>query len=185
MRSPYRVLSILFVLTLPAVSASGQIAFGVQGGYSGDTFSRHGARDGAYLLGGQARFGLEALPLILNPSFDYFFNDVRGVQTVQFDFNVLLPLARRRNAFVPYVGAGVAVTRVSLDGPPLPPIERAETNRGLNLLGGAVMGRGPVRLFAQARYTRGRHRLYLHTDRRRGTGLAFSGGLLLRVVRRW
>lgn len=177
------VLSMIFA-TLP-FSAEAQVQIGIQGGYSPDTFNHDGPQNGAYLIGGQVRFRLEGLPLIINPSFDYFFNDVKEVQTWQFDANALIPFGHpRRSGLIPYFGAGLGVTRVVRTSPFTGRFFlREKSGYGLNLIGGAVLGQGPVRMFAQARYTLGEHAAFVGSDHRNGAGVTFTGGLLFRVGR--
>ncbi len=185
MKSSLRTLPFLLVLAFVGAPAHAQVHIGIQGGYSPDTFHSDGPERGAYLLGGQVRLGLEGLPLIINPSFDYFFNDVKNLQTWQFDANALIPFGHpRRSRILPYFGAGLGVTRVTVDAPVVGRfIVRARTSYGLNLIGGAVIGQGPVRMFGQARYTMGEHAAFVDTDRKNGPGVAFTGGLLFRVGR--
>ncbi len=185
MKASLRTLPFLLALAFAGTSALAQVQIGIQGGYSPDTFNHDGPERGAYLIGGQVRFGLEGLPLIINPSFDYYFNDVENLQTWQFDVDALIPFGHpRRSSFIPYFGAGLGVTRVTVDHPVIGRfIAREQTSYGLNLLGGAVIGQGPIRMFAQARYTMGKHAAFVDADRKSGPGVAFTGGLLFRVGR--
>ena len=181
-----RLFALLFVLSLPVQAAQAQVEFGLQGGYSFDAFHQDGVEEGAYMLGAQARFGLEGLPIIINPSFDYYFNDIEVVNTFQFNINGLIQMGHRRSEFRPYFGLGLGVTRVAVDGGSLfatPRFAANDTDYGMNLVGGATLGRGPMRLFLQVRHTLGHHLTFVDEAREKSGGLALMGGLLFRVSR--
>lgn len=184
MKTTLRLILIALVLLLCFQDARAQFVLGVHGGYSLDAFSATGARKGAYMLGGQARLGLEGIPLTVNPSFDYYFNDIQDINTFQFDINALIPLGDHRSSFMPYIGIGLGVTRVTLEGDVALAenlVAQQHTNSGLNLLGGADLGSGPVRMFLQGRYTMGEHLAFVNRELEGGRGFALQGGLLFRV----
>lgn len=172
------------VLFVGVPCAHAQFSLGVQGGYNLDAFTEQGAEEGTYFLGGQARLGLVGLPIILNPNADYFFNDLDDTNVLQFNADVLVPLGPKNAVFTPYAGLGLGVTRVSFD--PDTPIlgnllESSETDFGVNLIGGATFGLGPVRPFAQACVTFGDHMAFLNEDGEGGPGYALMGGLLFHI----
>lgn len=182
-----RMLSLAIVLLLFGVTDSqAQFRLGIQGGYNLDTFSDQGIADGSYHLGGQARFGLEGLPIIINPNGDYYFSSLDGVDVFQLNADVLIPFGVDNTTFVPYAGAGLGMTRVTYDSD-LPIIgdmlDSQETNFGLNLIGGASFGHGPVYPFVQARVTLGNHVAFLNEDGSGGPGYMVTGGLLFNVGR--
>lgn len=103
-------------------------------------------------------------------------------------FSLSLCSARQSHAqfsnavFTPYAGLGLGVTHVSFDpDAPLNLLEDEETDYGLNVIGGAAFGAGPVRPFAQARITLGDHMAFLNEDDEGGAGYALMGGLLFRL----
>lgn len=178
----FTILSCLFLL-MPSAS-SAQFRLGAQGGYNLDAFNDNGVEEGVLFLGGQAQFGLGSIPLILSPSVDYFFNGIDDVTVFQFNADALLTFGVDNTVFTPYAGAGLAVTRVSLDADvPLlgDLISGEETNYGLNLIGGAMFGEGPVQPFIQARITLGDHLAYINDDGEKGPGYALMAGLLFTV----
>lgn len=174
--------ALLFVLTLGVQEASAQFGLGVRGGYNLDAFTESGLEEGAFALGGEARFGLGALPVILNPGAEYTFTGLDNVTVLQFDANVLYPFGLNNSTFTPYVGAGLGVTRVSTDTEVgLIQIEDSETDFGLNIIGGASFGFGAIQPFAQARITLGEHLAYLNEDGEGGAGYALQAGLLFNL----
>lgn len=176
--------ALLFVLTLGVQEASAQFSLGVRGGYNLDAFTEDGLEEGAFALGGEARFGLGTLPVILNPGAEYTFTGVDDMTVLQFDANVLYPFGFDNSTFTPYVGAGLGVTRVSSNADlGLIEIEDSETDYGLNIIGGASFGFGSIQPFAQARITLGEHLAYLNEDGEGGTGYAVQAGLLFNLGR--
>lgn len=178
------LLTLLFFLVLGAGETSAQTSLGVQGGYNLDAFTNDGAEEGTYHLGAQARFGLTGIPVIINPSIDYFFNHIDNANVWQFNADVIAPLGVNNAVFTPYAGLGLGVTRVSFqpDTPLLGNLlEHEETDLGLNVIGGATFGTGPVRPFAQARITFGNHMAFVNEDGQPGPGYALMGGVLFRL----
>ena len=178
--------ALTLLLLLAAVPARAQLSLGIHGGYSPDSFSSEGIGEGARLLGGQLRMGLSGLSLIVNPSFDYYYDGIDGVRAFQFNANALIPLGSSRSGLMPYIGAGLGYTRVEQDGfismlSSVSEVPAVYTGTGLNILGGTELGTGPVRLFGEARYTFGQHAIFLEEDLEAGSGLAFTGGLLFKV----
>ncbi len=142
---------LLFALALPAQA---QAQFGVHGGYDVDVEE--------FFLGGQARFGVAALPVVIQPGVDYFFID--NATLLQFDVNAIYHISGgAAEPFTPYAGAGLGIRYITLDD-----IDADDTAVGLNLLAGArfnTMTR--LRPFVQARMT--------IED---GTSVAVMGGIL-------
>lgn len=182
MKKLVSLFALLFVLTLGVQEASAQFSLGVRGGYNLDAFNDNGLEEGAYTLGGEARFRLGSLPLIINPGAEYTFTSLDGVSAMQFDANVLYPFGIDNSVFTPYVGAGLGVTRVSTDTDlGLFQIEDSQTDLGLNIIGGAAFGFGAIRPFAQARITLGEHLAYINEDGEGGAGYALQAGILFNL----
>lgn len=182
----YRILLPLFAFGLMwATPAAGQIRLGPRVGYNLDAFTDSGAEEGAFTLGGEVRFPLRGIPIILNPGADYYFNGLDDTNVWQFDANVLYPISHENMVFTPYVGAGLAMTRVSFD-PDTGLLGRLigednETDFGLNLLGGATFGFGTLRPFAQAQITLGDHLAFMNRNGDGGPGYALIGGVLVTI----
>lgn len=110
---------------------------------------------GNLFLGGEARIETAALPVVFNPSFDYYFMDERrlgGRQTSQslfrIDVNALYEFGDENEVFTPYAGGGLGITRYSFDANPR--IGRSEdTDVGLNIVGGGRLRFGSVEPFVQ------------------------------------
>ncbi|WP_457654427.1 outer membrane protein [Rhodocaloribacter sp.] len=122
-----------------------------------------------FFLGLDARVGLDALPVILNPAFDYYFTE-SPLNVSQFSINALYPL--RYPGLRPYVGGGIGITRLSIDrdGRGFGGFDKSDTDVGLNLIGGVVFRTGNLRPFAQAQITFGDVDLF-----------TVAGGLLFRL----
>lgn len=182
-----RILCLLLAIGLVrAMPADGQISLGARAGYNLDAFSDNGAEEGAFMLGGEARLGLQELPIVLNPGVDYYLNGVDNTSVMQFDANVLYPISHNNVNFVPYVGAGLAVTRVTFDPNTgligsLLVDKSSETDVGANVIGGATFGLGAIRPFAQARITIGDHLAFMNRNGDGGPGYSLMGGLLFTI----
>jgi hypothetical protein len=122
-----------------------------------------------FFLGLDARIGVDTLPVILNPSLDYYFTE-SPLNVSQFSLNALYPL--RYPGLRPYVGGGIGITRLSLDrdGRGFGGFDKSDTDVGLNLIGGVVFRTGNLRPFAQAQITFGDVDLF-----------TVAGGLLFRL----
>lgn len=75
---------------------------------------------------------------------NYVFSN-SDVSWLLFDFNPAVPF-EIEPAVTPYAGAGLNVTRVSID-------DFSDTNAGLNLLGGLLFDLGNVPAFAEVRFS--------------------------------
>ena len=109
---------------------------------------------GNLYLGADARFDTDALPVVLNPSVDFYFVDeVEGTSVDQsvfaIDLNALYEFGVDNEAFTPYAGGGIAITRFSVDDDGVFPGDPDETDVGLNVVGGARFPLGSVEPFAQ------------------------------------
>lgn len=182
-----RILLLLLTIGLVrAMPADGQISLGARAGYNLDAFSDSGAKEGAFTIGGEARLGLQGLPIVLNPGVDFYLNGVDNTGVMQFDANVLYPISHNNVNFTPYVGAGLAVTRVTFD-PNTGLIgnlfgdQTSETDIGANVLGGATFGLGAIRPFVQARITMGDHLAFMNRNGDGGPGYSLMGGLLFTI----
>lgn len=114
---------------------------------------------GNFFLGADARFDSEALPVVVNPSFDFYLMDdyVGGQNSVSqsvftIDLNALYEFEGEDQAFTPYAGGGLAITRWSVDVPSQAQLDPSTTDVGLNLLGGVRFPLGSVEPFVQANF---------------------------------
>lgn len=105
----------------------------------------------ALSIGADARLAMGALPVRINPYVDYYFTDDVGDRTtslMQLGINALYEFGIANQAFTPYAGAGLAVTRWNNGF-------TTDTNPGLNLIFGSKFGFGSVRPFVQGDITIG------------------------------
>ncbi|MEM8556521.1 MAG: hypothetical protein AAGG50_01650 [Bacteroidota bacterium] len=118
-------------------------------------------------VGGEfvAPFEISNLDLTIAPSVEYVFADDGGIP--DFSINVfqvngdVIARFNPQGSFVPYAGAGLAIVRISVDGPDILDgfggfgFDASSTDVGLNALGGALfpglVGFGD--LYAQGRVT--------------------------------
>jgi hypothetical protein len=129
-------LSALFaLLLLAAVPAQAQtaISIGPRVGYETDAES--------IFVGADARIGVAALPIRLNPTFDFFLlnEDDFGndASQIQLTVNALYELGIENTTFTPYAGGGLSYVRRSFDVPEDVDIEDSNSEIGLNVIGGA------------------------------------------------
>lgn len=132
-------------------------------------------RGGSLFLGADARISGQALPVVLNPSFDfYLMDDVSGTSASQsvfaVDVNALYEFGVENQVFTPYAGGGVGITRYSADTE-VSGLGSETTEVGLNVVGGARFPLGNLEPFAQLNATLG-------GDVER---LGITGGLLFRL----
>jgi len=117
---------------------------------------------GDFFIGAEGRIGTDALPVIINPSFDYYFVDSpEGVDRslIAIDINALYEFGIDNQAFTPYAGGGIGITRVSVssEGVDVPGFgslgggSSSSSEVGLNLIGGARFETGSLQPFAQAK----------------------------------
>lgn len=115
-----------------------------------------------FFVGADLRITTESLPVIVNPTFDFFlFDSPEGVDQTGFaiDLNALYDFGIDNEVFTPYAGGGLGITRYSasfqdsnfggfgFDG--------GTTEVGLNLVGGARLMLDPVAPFLQLNATVG------------------------------
>jgi opacity protein-like surface antigen len=110
---------------------------------------------GDLFLGADARIETQALPVVINPSFDfYFMDDLRaggrsvGQSLFTIDVNALYEFGVDNQAFTPYAGGGLGITRYSIDAD-FRNSNTSDTDVGLNIVGGARFPLGSVQPFAQ------------------------------------
>lgn len=114
----------------------------------------------ALQVGAEARFGTASLPILINPSADYYFLDCDGgisgadVSCSLFSIkgNAIYEFGGGgTTAFTPYAGAGIAlaIARAEVSVPGFSASE-SDTEVGLNLLGGARFEAGGFQPFVQA-----------------------------------
>lgn len=99
-------------------------------------------------LGVDARLGIMALPIDFQATFDYYFME-ENKTFWQLSLNALLSFGPGI-VFTPYVGAGLGIARTSID---MGILSASDTDTGVNLIGGARFGMGPLRPFVQAQVT--------------------------------
>ncbi|ACY49567.1 outer membrane protein [Rhodothermus marinus] len=104
-------------------------------------------------VGVDARLGVMALPIDFQATFDYYFME-ENVTFWQLGLNALLGFGPGI-VFTPYVGAGLGIARtsVSADLGDFGEFSASDTDTGINLIGGARFGVGPIRPFVQAQVT--------------------------------
>lgn len=174
---------LLLLVSAGAPDAQAQLRLGAHTGYNLDAPNDDGVEEGAFLVGGQARFQVARLPVVLNPSATYHLTGLDNTSLWQFDANVLYPFGTQNAVFTPYAGLGLAVSRISTeaDVPLVGEIETDQTDYGLNVLGGITFGNGLVQPFAQAKITLGNHAAYPNEDAAEGSAYALTGGFLFRL----
>jgi hypothetical protein len=103
-------------------------------------------------VGADVRMSFSRSPLLLNPTFDYFFDEDRTL--FQLGLHALGSLPLRSRLVDPYVGAGISVTGFSYDeGVPVPDDNGSRV--GLNLVGGVCFEVPVLAPFAQTRISMG------------------------------
>lgn len=153
--------ALLLVLALSVEDAEAQTSFeiGPKVGYEVGDFE-------SAFLGADVRIGTPALPVKVNPYFDYYFLENDNVSLSQFGANALYEFGIANQTFTPYAGAGLAISRFSYDNPNID----SSTDAGLNLIFGSRFGFGQIRPFAQAQVTVGSPDFF-----------SLAGGILFRV----
>lgn len=97
---------------------------------------------GNFLLGADARFMTNALPVVPNVSFDYYTGFDESLYAV--DLGVLYEFGVSNAAFTPYSGGGIGITASGNN-----------TEVGLNIVGGVRFLLDPVEPFVQVNTTVG------------------------------
>lgn len=108
-------------------------------------------------FGAEGRVDSEALPVVVNASFDYYLTDVDNLTYFAVDLNALYEFGVDNQSLVPYTGGGIGITRVSFDTgqTQFGSFSASSTEVGLNLIGGARFPLGSVEPFAQLNATLG------------------------------
>lgn len=108
-------------------------------------------------IGAEGRISSPDLPVIINPSFDYYFVS-SGIEGVDFsfftiDFNALYEFGVENESFTPYAGGGLGILRssTSVDGGDGFGLSGSSTEVGINLVGGAVFETESLKPFVQAK----------------------------------
>ncbi len=104
-------------------------------------------------LGVDARLSVLALPIDFQATFDYYFME-RNATFWQLGLNALLGFGPGL-LFTPYIGAGLGIARASVDVDmgDFGAFSVSDTDTGINLIGGARFGVGPIRPFVQVQVT--------------------------------
>ncbi len=119
-------------------------------------------------IGADARFTIADFPVDLGATFDYYFTD-ENFTFYQISLNAYYDFVIEDVAFVPYAGAGLGISRVSLDAGPF---SSSDSDTGINLIGGARFNAGNVFPFAQVQLTIGDLDLF-----------SIGGGVLIPISR--
>ena len=137
------VLALAFAFALPLESeAQTQFAVGPRIGIDAGDIEE-------VFIGADARISSPSLPVVVNPTFDYYFTP-DNLTFWGLSGNALYPFGVNNESFTPYAGAGLGVYRQSVDtqlG------SASTTDLGLNLLFGLEFPLESVRPFAEAQFT--------------------------------
>lgn len=110
-----------------------------------------------FFIGAEGRIISDALPVIVSPAFDYYFDGVENFSIFTFDLNALYEFGVDNQAFTPYAGGGLGFIRSSVDAVDVPGFGSfgggSSTEVGLNLVGGARFETGSLKPFVQAKIT--------------------------------
>ena len=155
---------LLLILALSSASiacAQTQFAVGPRLGFELDSYD-------AFFVGADVRISTPNLPVVFNPTLDYYFLDkddylprLSGVDFsltfLQLGLNAIYEFVLEDQPFTPYAGAGLAITRVSVsaDVEGLGSDSEGDNEGGLNLFGGIVFESESFRPFIQAQATGG------------------------------
>lgn len=135
------LLAVAGMVGVSAGEARAQASFGAQASFADDMDLGVGAR--VYL-------GLPWDAMQFVGSFDYFFPDSDVLDYFELNANAVYALsAASAPSFFPYVGGGLNLARYGFDFGELG--DDSEIEMGLNAIGGAEFGTGPVKPFAELR----------------------------------
>lgn len=138
------VVALLF-LAIPTQEAQAQVKLGPKVTLSVGDISDFG---GDFAIGADVRFLAGDLPVTFNGVFDYYFaDDPFNVFTI--DFNALYMFGIDNEAFTPYAGGGLGITRLSTDSE-FSDFSQTEVN--LNIVGGAEFPLDSFTPFVQAQF---------------------------------
>lgn len=138
------VLSRLFVVLLLALclpleaEAQAQFAVGPRLGIDAGDIEE-------VFIGADARISSPALPVTVNPTFDFYFTP-ENTTFWGLSANALYPFGASNQRFTPYSGAGLGLYRLDASG-------GDTTDLGLNLLFGLEFPLRSVRPFVEAQFT--------------------------------
>lgn len=190
MRLLCSALVLLVALLGTPATADAQFVVGAHGGYNLDVRPEMGETSaGAALVGGQLQFRIAPLPFVFNPGVDLFLKGGDEFTALQIDTNLLLPFTLENEWVTPYIGGGLAVTRLSTetalfsasDVQPQQAAPESTTDYGVNAIAGVLLGVGAVRPFVQLRATLGSHATYADTNGEPGEAFGISAGVLFRL----
>ena len=155
MKKIVTLFALLLMFGIARVEAQTSLTLGPRLGYDIDKLNTH-------FIGAELRVTPAALPIVINPSVDYFFLD-GDFKLIQGNANALYTFGIDNQLFTPYAGVGVALTRTSV-------VDYSQNDFGFNVIGGAVFGFGNLRPFVQTQITFG------DTEQ-----VTVAGGVLIRL----
>lgn len=133
------------VLTAPAMAQSNVRL----GGFLGFEFDNE---EDWLIFGAEGRFRTNTMQFDIQPRFHYQSFD--GGSSSQLDGNILFNFRSLVAQVQPYMGAGVALNRLSVDSGDPAVDDLDDTNVGINLISGLIFGTNPKwRPYAQFEYT--------------------------------
>ena len=119
------------------------------GGFLGIEFDNE---DDWLIFGGEGRWRTQTMQYDIQPRFHY--QSFTGGSSMQLDGNILFNFRSLLSQVQPYMGFGVALNRLSIDVDIPGEDDLDETNVGVNLVSGLVLGTNPKwRPFMQFEYT--------------------------------
>jgi len=106
-----------------------------------------------FFIGAEGRIVSDAIPVVISPAFDYYFDGVDGLTIFSFDANALYEFGVDNQAFTPYAVGGLGFVRTSVDTGEtgFGSFSASTTDVGLNIVGGARFETGNLQPFAQAK----------------------------------
>ena len=149
----------LLFLAVPSQDAHAQVKIGPRAVVSVGDISDAG---GDFGIGADVRFLAGDLPVTFNGAFDYYFvsdqeipgtNEEIGATIFTIDFNALYMFGVDNQAFTPYAGGGLGITRYSLDqDTQFGTFGASTTEVNLNIVGGAEFPLEQFTPFVQAQF---------------------------------
>jgi len=148
----------LLFLAVPTQDAHAQVKIGPRAVLSVGDISDAG---GDFGIGADVRFLAGDLPVTFNGAFDYYFTDDFSDGTggsvsptiFTVDFNALYMFGVDNQAFTPYAGGGLGITRYSLDqDTQFGTFGASTTEVNLNIVGGAEFPLEQFTPFVQAQF---------------------------------
>ena len=142
----------LLFLAVPAQDAQAQVKLGPSAVLSVGDISDAG---GDFGIGADVRFLAGDLPVTFNGAFHYYFtDDFPGTDVSQtiftIDANALYMFGIENQAFTPYAGGGLGITRYSVDVDSQ--FDPSTTEVNLNIIGGAEFPLESFTPFVQAQF---------------------------------